>query len=246
MGKIYYFIIISLFVSLQYAQETPTSLYCVTYKKEFTRDDADNKVAVKDVKVQKKINEIKGAFNNLEYKLFYNNTESVFEYVNQLKKDNDKFADRVIGIGGGDGIYYSNSKSFEKINNKMFLGETFNIDIPYNQYDWKITNESKVLLEKKCFKAIGIYTEKSKIYGEKKTEITAWFTPINDVYFGPSGYDGLPGLVLEAQNNKIRFVATSIEENSTFVISRPKKGIKITLEEYTNNIHQMIKKAREE
>jgi GLPGLI family protein len=50
--------------------------------------------------------------------------------------------------------------------------------------------------------------------GEKQDIlVTAWYAPDIPVRFGPIGYGGLPGLILELQNESATFYVTKINLN---------------------------------
>ncbi len=80
-----------------------------------------------------------------------------------------------------------------------------------------------------CYKATAI-----QIKNNKKIDIVAWYAPNIPVSFGPKEYYGLPGLVLEAQNNFRYFRATKLilNPNNKILIKKPTKGIRITQKEF--------------
>jgi GLPGLI family protein len=68
----------------------------------------------------------------------------------------------------------------------------------------------------------------------KRKRVFVWYTPEIPLPYGPSLYNGLPGLVLEVHWGKIVFKTTKIIVNPTqeIKILKPKKGIKINEKEY--------------
>ena len=60
----------------------------------------------------------------------------------------------------------------------------------------------------------------------KTVEVVAWFTPEIPVSTGPSWYQGLPGLILEVNDDKTTILCTKIVLNpdEKSKIKRPKKG----------------------
>ncbi|WP_456378499.1 GLPGLI family protein, partial [Lutibacter sp.] len=72
------------------------------------------------------------------------------------------------------------------------------------------------------------------VSGEKQIPVIAWFAPEIPYPFGPAGYLGLPGLVLEVEVSKIIIYASKIFLNhkEKQIIETPKKGKIISEKEY--------------
>ncbi len=89
---------------------------------------------------------------------------------------------------------------------------------------WDITEETKTINGYLCYKAI-LTAKENRI---------AWFTKEIPLPHGPRGFNGLPGLVLELQDNKYNYLVKDIQldhyeaEN----IEEPLDGDLITEEEY--------------
>ncbi|WP_299886557.1 GLPGLI family protein [uncultured Lacinutrix sp.] len=77
--------------------------------------------------------------------------------------------------------------------------------------NWKLTNESKIIENYECYKAtLTLFNTRS----QKDYIIEAWYTPQIPVPFGPIGYGGLPGLILELKNrNGFVYTPESIKLN---------------------------------
>ena len=89
--------------------------------------------------------------------------------------------------------------------------------------DWNITYETKVINGYNCIKATTVLNIN---YGDndvnKLYPITAWFCPDLKYSYGPRGIGGLPGLILELNQNVITFYATKIDfDNKPIDISIP-------------------------
>lgn len=103
----------------------------------------------------------------------------------------------------GDTIYsYSNL-----LGNNIFLKKGINSD-------WSLQNETKEINGFLCYKASSI---NKIVYGEKvfNHPVVAWYCPTLPYNFGPNGYSGLPGLILELQVRNVVYGASKIELNST-------------------------------
>jgi GLPGLI family protein len=175
------------------------------------------------------------AFRSLEYKLIYDNTHSLYKPVDRLPNspDNDeyKFAKFMVG-------YYflkDNAKKL-KIEKSEIQNEPFYIVRDWDEYKWTITDEFKIIDGYKCYKATSVKIDSS---ATKKRVIrftpVVWFAPSIPAPFGPSGLDGLPGLVLEATfNGRIYYYATSItfDCNEEVDFEKPSKGKFVTEQEF--------------
>lgn len=112
--------------------------------------------------------------NLVDYKSFLNTKEKTY-YKNFVKNK------MLCSIGGGEDIIQIVDKPFE--------------------WNWKITDESKIISGYTCRKAIsnlmGLYFE-------------AWFTDEIPVNAGPDKYDGLPGLILFVKTGGMEIIANKI------------------------------------
>lgn len=150
--------------------------------------------------------------NSLEYKLVFNKNESNF-----FQEDNEKLDKASANMAN---ILSDTPKILYKNNIQNFVLSELNADgilIQPKEFvikdtlkiNWNITSESKLIDNYLCFKAI---TNKIVVKGEKKfTEnVVAWFCPTLPFSFGPTRYNGLPGLILELQEKNIAFTLKSL------------------------------------
>jgi len=98
--------------------------------------------------------------------------------------------------------------------------------------NWIESTERKKIDGYDCYKATKTI-EYSNSKGIQKKEIIAWYCPEMPYSFGPNGYCGLPGLILELTDKNITFIAKKVlfvEKNFDILI--PTEGILISKEEY--------------
>lgn len=189
---------------------------------------------------------------NVEYRLNCNINEGRFEFIHSMDNDGQTTNKRFISRGGGDGIYYKNINEKIKLHQlNSPIDEKVNlIKIPFNEYEWTLTNEKKVINGYVCYKA---YTEQEYEAPDKtgtklekvKYKTIVWFTPEINYPFGPAGFDGLPGLVLEKYSSSFYFIATKIvflEKEKGNSLVRPKEGIQISKSDYDKRIREEYKK----
>ena len=98
--------------------------------------------------------------------------------------------------------------------------------------EWIITDETKEIIGYQCFKATTNY--RGRVW-------TAWFTPEIPLQDGPWKLCGLPGLILEAEDNhnEYHFVANGLKQSGLadvgFLCYREKRGVrKVTRDNFFN------------
>jgi len=168
--------------------------------------------------------------DSLHFELLFNKNESVFKIINSLNKDDSDLEFSKILLGGRY-VYY-NSKNEKPIYQIQAYGEFFlvNYDIP----KWTLINEKKKIGNYLCYKASTTKVVRNS-RGTFNNEVTAWYTNEVPISYGPRGYFGLPGLILELQEKNKIYVAKSINLNLSDVdINKPKKGKNLTQQEFEN------------
>ncbi len=156
------------------------------------------------------------------YILKFNPNESYYYIDTGMKPDDleDPMAYHLSKMMLGHGVFYQNAPKRYILNQKESMRQLYLVKDTM-QNDWTISYEKKYIGGYKCYKA----TKKCKC-GQ---DIVAWFTPEIPVPFGPAGYGGTPGLILQLtffkhtlRLKKIKFL------NKTISITPPDKGELIT------------------
>lgn len=170
------------------------------------------------------------------------------------------------------GPQYKNLKSNELLEEKEFFGKEFLIVDEIPKLDWKIGKESKQIGEYTVFKATamkkvdknafemarpkkdaeekvkeGVTDPMDLIEIPEEIEVTAWFTPQIPLQHGPGEFGGLPGLILELNIDRTTILCSKIVLNAKAAekIERPKKGTKVSREEYNQIVTDKIKELQE-
>lgn len=173
----------------------------------------------------------------LTFQLKFINNES-YSMLKPIIQSDDKQTSN-LGAGPFDsGKYYNKD---ERILQLSAYGELFLIKKP--KLNWTILKDFKKIGNYNCYKATTEIIVNSK---NKKHIITAWFTPEIPVSFGPLGYDGLPGLILELEAYKGIYYAKKITLNTKeeIIIEKPIKGIKVTEKEFQNIGSETLQKFK--
>lgn len=162
---------------------------------------------------------------------------------NQMSNDVDalQFNMAKIMIGSDKKYYYDlNSGIVSKWFNS--LGKSFIIEDSIIKTNWDLLKETKQIGNYTCYKAETTY-EIVNSKGKFKKQVIAWYAIDIPYKFGPKGFCGLPGLILELEDDKITYVVDNIIFNGESTeIERLPKGKVITQEK----LDRLVEIAREE
>lgn len=101
---------------------------------------------------------------------------------------------------------------------------------------WTILKDMKRIDQYDCYKAEYVKKIIARNGKEKEIIITAWFAPSLPFSFGPKEFHGLPGLILELNQNYTTYLAKKIVlSDKELKIDFP-KGKTITQEEYDKRV----------
>lgn len=164
---------------------------------------------------------------------------------------------------GTGGTLYKNIKEKRFVTDRDLMGKEFLIKDTLTTVKWQMTQETKQIGDYLCFKATAQIPNPSFAFKEmrdkaqkefeknqtpeeaknktnllpeikKDIEIVAWYTPDVPVSNGPGAYQGLPGLILEINEDKTIILCTTVALNvkDKKEIKEPSKGKVVTQKEY--------------
>lgn len=198
------FIILLFFV----ANQVFAQLGKITYKSIYFDDPTVKKDKDFKTKVAREI-------NDMEYLLIYDSKQAYFEKLPHVP--HDKFmAKMATGISYSNVNWYQFPKEKQSYHNKKIKDSIYRVYYKERMTGWKLHNETKEIDGYTCYKATIDYVH---FYTERKFTIEAWYTPEIPIPYGPIGFGGLPGLVLQLKHSHVIFVAKKVTLN-------PKNGIK--------------------
>jgi len=202
----------------------------VFYKKEIVFDENNTDPMYKSMN-----SSIKRSLEEMQYVLEFNTILSKFYLNPVMNSDINKLNRIALNSGNSNGTYYTNLSTRENIREADEFGEL--LLIINSDHNFRLTKETKEVNGYTCHKAVAEQVVKfsriSEALEDRTNTITAWYTLDIPVQFGPTDVFGLPGLVLELQINNTYYIATDIKlENKHTVIKFPKKGRRVTTEEY--------------
>lgn len=167
-----------------------------------------------------------------EYVLEFNKTKSLF------------FEKEKLDLNGSTNN--SNDKLFKNFTTRRYVhkkelqGKVFSIQDTIQTKEWQIHQETK---------NIGIYSCSKATLQYKKNDslilVTAWFTTQIPIANGPYLYDGLPGLILQADDGNFSYLCTSVEfQNESKEFKTPKGGKVVSQYEFDVILSEKSKKGK--
>ncbi|WP_299607800.1 GLPGLI family protein [uncultured Aquimarina sp.] len=145
-----------------------------------------------------------------------------------FNKKGKELVDEQINYNDSEIIYLDISQkkkiSALKVHKFDFRGRKFLIDETLEPQEWELTEETKKIDQYRCYKAILKNSDK---------KVEAWYTNEIKAPYGPKGYYGLPGLILELKEGKkkVSFDKVSLFPSESIIINPPTEGEKINREE---------------
>jgi len=144
--------------------------------------------------------------------------------------------------GEGSTLYKNVTGNY--LQEQEMMGKEYLIKDKAEPFEWELSEETKKIGNYTAQKASFTKIVDSRQFSTGMTEmenvkdtlqVTVWFTPEIPVSHGPEYYFGLPGLILEVQNQGRTLICEKIELNPSadpVVIERPSKGKEMTQAEF--------------
>jgi len=148
----------------------------------------------------------------------------------------------VASSGEGSTLYKNVTGNY--LQEQEMMGKEYLIKDKAEPFEWELSEETKKIGNYTAQKASFTKIVDSRQFSTGMTEmenvkdtiqVTVWFTPEIPVSHGPEYYFGLPGLILEVQNQGRTLICEKIELNPSadpVVIERPSKGKEMTQAEF--------------
>ena len=150
----------------------------------------------------------------------------------------------MVATSGEGSTLYKNIADQSFLEEQDMMGKAYLVKDMLEPVEWELSNETKKVGNYTVQKASYTRIVDSKRFSTGMTEmenvkdtlqVTVWFTPEIPVSHGPENFFGLPGLILEVQNQGRTLICEKIELNPSadpVVIERPSKGKEITQAEF--------------
>ena len=208
-------------------------------------------------------------FRTDKFELIFNESVSLFRSVVDEEAP-DPFANA--GGGGGGGMRfnfrmpttstYTDMAKQMQYEERAFFEKEFLIIDSLKQYKWKLSEETKTIAKQLCKKATTMITSpqmrmRVSIGGAgnntdttantprapKETELVVWYAENIPVSFGPDNYSGLPGVIMEIDQDNGATVTTAVEVSAKYPkkeLVAPTKGDKMNRAQFQENMQKLM------
>ena len=192
------------------------------------------------------------------FELTFGNNQSLWKQAEKENEDDGApeggMQIRMFTTGSND-VLYNNFQTGKKTELREMFEKKFIIDDSVRPLKWKMTGETKMILNHNCMKATATQTNTStrmtmdngKMERKEVTDtsnIVAWFATDIPVSAGPAEFQGqLPGLILEMDvaNGRQTFKATGISGKADLASIKEPTGKKhYTREEFRGEVNKMM------
>lgn len=160
---------------------------------------------------------------------------------------------RMVGGGADDAVFCDFEKA-RRVEAREFFEKKFIIRDSIRRGNWKISDETKTILNHLCHKATAQRIGKRMMMTmdngkmERKeiddtSTVIAWFTTDITAPVGPEMQGQLPGAILAMESNNGRTVYTALEISSKpdmAAIKEPTKGKRVTPQEFTTERNKLM------
>ncbi len=208
-------------------------------------------------------------FRTDKFELIFNESVSLFRSVVDDEAP-DPFANA--GGGGGGGMRmnfrmptantYTDMAKQMQYEERAFFEKEFLIIDSLKQYKWKLSEETKTIAKQLCKKATTMITSPQMRMrvsmggggnntdttantprAPKETELVVWYAENIPVSFGPDNYSGLPGVIMEIDQDNGATVTTAVEVSAKYPkkeLVAPTKGDKMNRAQFQENMQKLM------
>lgn len=163
---------------------------------------------VLDSNLKKTLNESIKNTNDIIFELKFNDIIAIYKEkkIDKLKTDNEdnelsnKFARILAGIND---LTYIDLLNNIVLYQKDIFNDKYLIKRNLNDYNWKIDKNNRVVIDNYVCQTATTTLTKEGRSGKKEILVTAWFTSDINLPYGPNGFGGLPGLIIQIKKGNI-------------------------------------------
>jgi GLPGLI family protein len=196
-----------------------------------------------------------------QFELLFGNNQSLWQFLPSAANDDaGTFSGNgvVLRFGGANETSYYNFEKGTRVDQREVMDRSFVITDSISKGQWKLTDETKTILNHTVHKAVGqrisSRTQMTMENGEMKRQVIpdtavviAWFTTDIPLPIGPEVQGQLPGAILELDINKGQTIYTALEISpkvNVGKIKEPKDGKKVTAAEFAKERDKIMEEMR--
>lgn len=174
--------------------------------------------------------------------------ESLYKLVEKISNSQEQGMRGLSGgrmmLMNGDNIY-KNTSTQQLLKEQNMMMKSYTIQDTLQNYEWKLTRETKTILGNEAKKATAIIDS---------IQTTAWYIPTLKYKTGPENYWGLPGLIAEVETEinrgpisgkRIISLTNISTATNTKSIEKPKDKNAISQKEYNKLMNDQRKRFEE-
>ncbi|MFV0181211.1 GLPGLI family protein [Empedobacter falsenii] len=174
--------------------------------------------------------------------------ESLYKLVEKISNSQEQGMRGLRGgrmmLMNGDNIY-KNTSTQQLLKEQNMMMKSYTIQDTLQNYEWKLTRETKTILGNEAKKATAIIDS---------IQTTAWYIPTLKYKTGPENYWGLPGLIAEVETEinrgpisgkRIISLTNISTATNTKSIEKPKDKNAISQKEYNKLMNDQRKRFEE-
>lgn len=198
-----------------------------------TYNFVQNTISKAEREKSKELNEFLDKMNkiseDLKFKLEFNTEASLFYLSDVMDSDFNPMAVSYVNNLVSRGMYYFNKTDDILLQQESSYGNNTLVKSKLSELnDWTLVNESKIIDEYRCYKAIRSKINQSMSKAHEFI-VEAWYCPEIAVSFGPKDFNGLPSLILELKDTHYTFYANSIKIEANYKLRGPQKKNEIQI-----------------
>jgi GLPGLI family protein len=136
-------------------------------------------------------------------------------------------------VGPPPAYVFTNLKAKEMVQRRGISGEVYLLKDTYENFGWVITDETKTILGYVCKKATG--------KNDRNQDLIAWFTESIKVPSGPAWFNGLPGMILEVDQENAFVVYKAVQFDESIdekKLKAPQDGITVNRKTFDNLVKE--------
>ncbi len=216
------------------------------YKKIPTSDNIKGLDSLNNLDANSPFKNLAKSMKDLAFVLEFNTSIAHYKEAESMSNDSEKPTileiAKITSGYTGETYYDLNTNTIRAV--KDISGQTFLIDKDFLSFNWILTKEKLTINGISCYKAKITIIEEGR-RGVMEKPYVAWYTPDIAISAGPDGFAGLPGLIIQLENEKFVTVLDKLVfAEEPIEIKMPNKGKKMTEKEF-NDIMKKMSENRE-